>query len=153
MSEMEPIIKSIKIISQDGLGTEAVYAEQVGADIYKLLENPIFSCRINYGTTVKAIADENGELVLSKLVRASDYKTRQFLLSSSQKVSDVKDKILGEIEEAGGTWEVVMGGIVFVHIPKSSGFDLDQVFKECNYLPTEIVDDDESSLGKSPVAK
>jgi hypothetical protein len=152
MSEMGPIIKSLKIISQDG-GSESVYGEQVGPDTYRLLENPIFSCRINYGTTVKAIADENGDLVLSKLVRASDYKTRQFLLSSSQKVSDVKDKILGEIEEAGGTWEVVMGGIVFVHIPKSSGFDLDQVFKECNYLPTEIVDDDESSLGKSPVAK
>jgi hypothetical protein len=148
---MEPVIKSIKIISQDG-SSESVYGEQVGIDTYRLLENPLFSCQINYGTTVKAIADEKGELVLSKLIRASDYKTRCFL-SNSQDIADVREKILDKIQQAGGTWEVAMSGLLFVHIPKNSGFDLDLLFKECNYLPTEIVDDGGDSPGKSPAKK
>jgi hypothetical protein len=102
MSEMEPNIKSIKIISQDG-SSECVYGEQVSIDTYRLLENSILTCKINYGTIVKVITDENGDLVSSKLVRASDYKTRKFLISSSQNIANVEGKILDKIEQAGRT--------------------------------------------------
>lgn len=133
--------KSIKIIAPDG-SSETVFGEQVGTDAYKLLENPIFNSRINYGTTVKVTTDKNGELVVSKILRASEYKTRRFLLSSFINQTDLKEKIGNRIIEAGGTWEVAMGGLAFVHIPKDSAFDLDELFREQGYFPTEIIDDE-----------
>lgn len=132
--------KNIKIISPDG-SSETVFGEQVGDDTFKLLENPILNCRVNFGTTVKVKADENGELVVSRIIRASDYKTRRFLVSSTFNTTDLMQKIGNRIIEAGGTWEIAMGGLAFVHIPKASPFNLDDVFKEHEYFPTEIIDD------------
>jgi hypothetical protein len=123
---MEPIIKPIKINSPDG-GSETVDAEQVDNDVFKLIENPIMHCRINYGTLVKAHTDANGDLVLSKIVRASNFKTRQFFLSASLTETELRTKIGQPVLDAGGMWEVVFGGICFVHIPKDSGFDLDEL--------------------------
>jgi len=133
-------IKLVKINISDG-GSETVVAEQTGADTFKLLENPVFSCKINYGTIVRALPDKNGELILSKIIRASDFKTRQFFLSDSLNESELRIKIGQPIIDAGGTWEVVFGGISFIHIPKNSSFDLDELFKQNNYFPSEIVDD------------
>ena len=130
----------IKIVSQDG-GSETVAAEQIGTDLYKLLENPILSCRINYGTTIKATANEKGELTLSKIVRLSEFKTRQFLLSASFTESEIREKIGNPIINVRGFWEVVMGGIAYVHIPRTSDFDLDKLLKDINYVYTEIIDD------------
>lgn len=140
IEKMEPIIKAIKINGADG-GSETVYAELLDADTYKLLENPVFSCRINYGTIIKAVTDSNGELIFTKIVRASNFKTRQFFLSASLNETELRTKIGQPILDAGGMWEVVFGGICFVHIPKDSNFDLDEFFKKNNYYSSEIVDD------------
>lgn len=135
----EPTIRSIKIVSPEG-GSETVYAEQLGEVTFRLLENPIFSCHITYGTTVEVEEMQNGDLVVSKLIKASDFNTRRFLLSSSQSErfnNEVGDTIL----KTGGFWELAMGGLAFVSIPKNSTFDLIQFFKEIHFNPSEIIDD------------
>jgi hypothetical protein len=138
---MDTLIKMIKIISGDNGGSETVAGEQIDSDTFKLIENPVFNCRINYGTIVKAIQDLSGELVMSKIIRASDFRTRQFMLSASLIEIQLKTQIGQPILDAGGMWEVVFGGITFIHLPKNSTFDLDKLFKANEYFPTEIVDD------------
>ena len=136
----EPVIKDISIESSNGV-IEKVGAEQVSSDTYMLLETPIFSCRINYGTIVKALPNDRGELSFVRIVKASNYKTRKFLLNSYAKDSDFSKRIGDPIIAAGGTWEVAMGGIAFIHISKESSFDLDLFFKEKDFYPTEITDE------------
>jgi hypothetical protein len=136
----ESVIKDISIESSLG-AIERIGAEQVSSDTYMLLETPLFSCRINYGTIVKALPNDKGELIFVRIVKASNYKTRKFLLSSSAKDSDFSKRIGHPIIAAGGTWEVAMGGIAFIHISKESDFDLDLFFKKNDFHPTEIIDE------------
>src|SRR5688572_3572924 len=111
-----------KIILVNG---ETVAAEQVGLDTYKLLESPVFSCQVNYGTVVRALPSEKGNLDMVKVIRASDFFTRQFI-TSPEYIEDMFKATVGKkILDACGTWETAMGGILFIHIPRNSDFDLD----------------------------
>jgi hypothetical protein len=133
----QPVIKNISITSPDG-NVEMIAAEQVNDNTYMFLENPLFSCRINFGSFVEVRPNEKGELSFVRLVKASKYKTRQFLLNAQAKDIDFSRKIGDPIIAAGGTWEVANGGTVFIHIPKESRFDLDLFFRENDFHPAEI---------------
>lgn len=141
---MEPAIKEIKIKSAEAGSTETVWAEQVGTDTFKILENPVFSCRLNYGTVVKVVED-NGDLIVSKVVRASGYITRQFMLPKLSN-NELRENFGKPILEAGGYWEVVFGGVAFIHLPKNSKFDITKLFSELNYNIIEIADDTKSAV-------
>ncbi len=131
----------IKIINKEEGITETVDAEPLADGTFKLMANPIMSCRLNYGTIIRAEKNEEGNLVMTKVVRASNFNTRKFFLTPGLTSSELRDTIGAKILEAGGEWEVVFGGIAFVHLPKASKFSLDDAFKEAKYFPTEIVDD------------
>jgi hypothetical protein len=134
----ESQVRYVNFKTSTGL-SEKVGAEELSANIFILLENPIFSCKVNYGTVVEAIPNENGELNFVRIVRASQFKTRKFLLESYAEQGDFsKMRIAEEIIAAGGTWEIAMGGLAFIHIPKDSQFDLDQFFRDRKFYPTEI---------------
>ena len=137
----ESVIRYLKIENSNGIG-ENVGAEQIGENEYKLLENPVLSCKINYGTIVKALPNEKGELILIGILKASDFKTRKFLWSSNVADSDFVKRIGDPLIAVGGSWEVVMGGISFIHIPRYSDFDLEGFFKENNFNPTEITEEE-----------
>jgi len=138
--ESASIQKIIIKNGEDG-SSETVYGEQIDADTFVLVENPIMNCRINYGTKVRVIQDLNGELVMTKVIKASGFQTRMFFLNSSLNETQLRTKIGQPILDAGGMWEVVFGGIAFVHLPKDSNFNLDELFKINEYYPSEIVDD------------
>jgi hypothetical protein len=137
---MDPVIKTIIIQSKEG-SSETVYAEQLSEDTFKLMENPLMNCRINYGTIVKVAPRQDGELVFTKIVRVSNFKTRQFFLNGSLNETELRIKLGQPVLDAGGMWEVVFGGICFVHLPRDGNFDLDELFKQHNYFPSEIIDD------------
>lgn len=119
-------------------GSETVCAEHVNGDNYRVLENPIFFCNINVGTTVKALPDEKGDLIIKEIISPSQYITRRFLLDAGPDNAKLNEKIRDKIIEAGGHWEVVFRGMAIVDIPKDAGFDLDRLFAELNYYPHEI---------------
>ncbi|WP_460552285.1 hypothetical protein [Ferruginibacter profundus] len=142
---MDTLIKSIIINSTDGV-SETIAAEFLEYGTYRIIENPVFSFQINYGTIIDAVTDAKGELVFTQIVRASDFKTRKFLLSTSLTEAALRAKLGQLVLDAGGMWEVVFGGICFVHIPENSAFDLDELFKQHDYYPTEITDDTTTEL-------
>jgi hypothetical protein len=126
----------IKIINIEEGITETVDAEPLENGSFKLMSNPVASCRLNYGTIIRAEKNPEGDLVMTRVVRASDFRTRKFFLNASLNSTELREKIGDKILEAGGEWEVVFG-----HLPKDSNFDLDMAFKNANYFPSEITDD------------
>jgi hypothetical protein len=138
----EPEIRMIKIRHKGG-ASETVAAEQVGNEMYILLESSTLACSINIGTTVEVKADVNGELELTKVVRASDYKTRRFLLPKLTK-AELIEQLGNPITEAGGLWEVDFVGMILIHMPQDSSFDLHTLFH--NLGSTEVIDSKQSSV-------
>ena len=137
-----PMEKSIKLIILKGEGgsSETIAAEEISENTFKVIENPVFNCRISFGTIVKVTENAEKEMVVSKVVRASDYKTKHFLLSSISNIAEFKIKIGNPIIEAGGFWELVMGGMLYVNLPRESTFNIDEIFRSNNLFPTEIVE-------------
>lgn len=54
------------ITNPDGI-KETIAVEKISESTYQLLENPIFSSKINNGTIVKSISDEEGNLIITKM--------------------------------------------------------------------------------------
>jgi hypothetical protein len=133
------IIVTLLITDTDG-SKESIAAEKISESTYKLLENPIFSCKINYGTIVKAVLDEEGNLIVTKVIRASDFKTRKFILPDNPSSNEFSKKIGNRIIDVGGTWEIAFGGVAFLHIPRNLEFDFKSLFSQLNYFPTEITE-------------
>lgn len=140
----DPKIRMIKVRHSDG-AYETVAAEQVGQNTYMLLESPTLTCKVNYGDTVSVQPDVNGELEMIKIVRRSDYKSRRFLLPKLSK-SELMEKLGIPIKDAGGFWEVDMGGIIIVHMPLASVYDLDALFNNLGSSSVEIKDDAETGV-------
>jgi hypothetical protein len=138
-----PEIRMIKVRHSDG-AYETVAAEQVTPDTYMLLESPTLTCKVNYGDTVSVQPDVNGELEMVKVVSSSDYKSRRFLLPRLSQ-SELMEKLGNPIKEAGGLWEVDMGGIIIVHMPLDSSYDLEALFKSLG-SSVEIKDDAETGV-------
>src|SRR5688572_129756 len=99
-----PIIEKIKVVDAEGSGIETIYAEKVNTDAFMLLENPIFSCKLNYGTIIQAIPDKDGELCMTKVLKASSFTTRKFLLSEILSQPELENKFK-QIINLGGLWE------------------------------------------------
>jgi hypothetical protein len=117
---------------------ETIYVEKVGETSYKILESPIFSCELNYGTIVEAVANEKEELVITKTIKASEYFSRKFILSLSIVETNFPETVGRMIIEAGGTWEGAMGGLLFVHLPKNVKFLLEPLFIKYGINAVEI---------------
>lgn len=135
-----PIIEKIKLVDTDGSDVETIYAEKVNTDSFMLLENSIFSCNLNYGTVIQAIPNKDGDLCMTKILKASSFKTRKFFLLQTLTQSELENK-LKQIIDTGGLWETAMGGLLFIHLPKDTGFDLNKFFLEINLHLAEILED------------
>ncbi|MCX6318902.1 MAG: hypothetical protein NTW29_16605 [Bacteroidetes bacterium] len=136
---MNAALQKIFINGPDG-SQETVFGERVADDTFRLIENPLFNRRINYGTIIKTVIDDKGQYIFSKIVRPSAFNTRIFLLSHDFNEHGMKSKIGKPILEAGGFWEVAMGGFLFIHLLKSSAFNLESLFQEHQFHPAELVD-------------
>ena len=135
-----PVIVKIKLTDPDGSGSETIYAEKVSVDSFMLLENSILSCKLNYGTIIQAIPNKDGDLCMTKILKASSFRTRKFLLSQILSQPELETKFK-QIIDTGGLWEIVMGGILFIHLPTDSSFDLNNFFADINFSPIEILED------------
>lgn len=135
---MESTITYLKFGTADSTNSELLAAEQIAADQYRLIESPIRPRGLGYGTKVTAVINDAGELEFTGISEPSDYKTRMFIRAASLSGSELDQKIRKAIMNAGGYWENCCAGIAFVHLPKSSTFDLDGLFASNNYQPLEI---------------
>lgn len=128
--------------SDGGFTGDTVGAVKLSPNRYELVGTPQSSANIPYGTVVEAAPDRKGKLIFKKIVRLSQYDTFRYLVPSRDRQDAGKiDTLKNIITTAGGDCEQVMGGILIIHLPKSSGIDLAGEMKKLNLSPMPIADD------------
>jgi len=120
--------------------TSTIYAEQIDQNKFRMNENALFNCSLTLGTEFETRINEEGKHEVIRITKASDFITRKFFLSMNYRESEYR--MLGdELSKKGGFWQVDMGGIATINIPKDFEYDIDQVMKDLNLNLIEIVDD------------
>ena len=105
---------------------ESSLVTPMGPGIYRLEESPLFSEVASFGDVIEAEQDDEGRLYFRRLVSKSGFRVYRWLVSQqiyeSKEFADFYDTVM----QIGGMWERALGGIVIVHIPADSNFDLKQ---------------------------
>ncbi|MGN7783845.1 hypothetical protein ACTJIJ_04940 [Niabella sp. 22666] len=119
--------------------TTILQVEQLHDNVFRAMENEIFSCRLTLGTEFETRLNKEGKHEIIKITKESDFVTRRFFLTSQFKESECI--LLGdEIMKQGGFWQVDFGGIMTINLPKTSELSIDGIFKIFDFKPTEIKD-------------
>ena len=130
----------IKLYDKKEKPITTTYVEEIGENKFKMLDNDLFNCKLTLGTEFETRINEDGAHELLRIIKESDFITRRFFLSIEYKESDYR--VLGdELTKRGGFWQVDMGGIATINIPKDFEYDIDKVMKDFDLRLTEIVED------------
>ncbi|EHQ26713.1 hypothetical protein [Mucilaginibacter paludis] len=111
--------------------------EKLTENRFRMAENDIFDCRLTKGTEFETRLNQDGQHVIVRVIKNSEYVTRRFLLPINFNVNDYR--MLGdELGNRGGFWQVDFGGFLTINIPKNFEFDIDSVIKEFELKVSEI---------------
>jgi len=130
----------IEIYDKRERSTTTMYVERLAKSRFRMLDNDLFNCKLTLGTEFETRLNKDGKHEIIKISKESEFITRRFLLSMEYRNSDYA--MLGqELSQRGGFWQVDMGGIATINIPKDFEFDVDEVMKSLDLKLTEIVED------------
>lgn len=136
--EKQPV--KIELYDKREQSTTTMYVEQLAEHTFKMIDNDIFNCRLTFGTEFKTRVNKEGKYEIIKITKESGFITRRFLLSMNYKTSDYA--VLGEeLSKRGGFWQIDMGGLATINIPKDFDIDVDEVIRSLDLELTEIVGD------------
>jgi len=124
--------------------TATMYVEQLADNKFRMTDNDIWNCRLTLDTEFETRLNKDGKHEIVKITKDSDFITRRFFLNPKYKESEYR--MLGdELAKRGGFWQVDLGGIATVNIPKDFEYDVDHVMKDLDLNLTELVDEEEKS--------
>ena len=104
-----------------------------------MIDNDLFNYKLTLGTEFETKINVENKHEVVKITKKSAYITRRFWLTPNYKESDYR--LLGEeLTKRGGFWQVDLGNIATVNIPKDFEFDIDQVCKDLDLKLIEITD-------------
>lgn len=119
--------------------TTTLYVEKLSEKKFRMIENDFCNPKLTLGTEFETEINKENKHEITKITKESDYITRRFGLTPNHKESDYR--MLGEeLTKRGGFWQVDLGSIATVNIPKDFEFDIDQVIKELNLKLVEITE-------------
>ena len=97
--------------------------------------NPV----LTLGTEFETKINLENKHEITRITKESEFITRRFGLTPNHKESDYR--MLGEeLTKRGGFWQVDLGSIATVNIPKGFEFDIDQVIKDLDLRLVEITE-------------
>jgi len=116
-----------------------IQVEQLTDNIFRTIENELFNCDLTLGTEFETRINKEGQHEIVRIIKASEFITRRFMLTSQFKESEYR--LLGdEIMKQGGFWQVDFGSIATINLPKDCKLNLDEIFKTFDFRPAEIRD-------------
>ena len=119
--------------------TTTLYVEQLSENKFRMIDNDFCNPKLTLGTEFETRINEDQKHVITKITKESEFITRRFGLTPNHKESDYR--MLGEeLTKRGGFWQIDLGSIATVNIPKDFEFDIDQVIKELNLKLVEITE-------------
>lgn len=90
----------------------------LGGSQYRLEETPVFlEDELSFHDVIRAKRRLRGGLQFQHLVDKSGLRVYEFVLSQEFAVSERLQVLLRRVEDEGGHWERVFGGILFIHLP------------------------------------
>ncbi|MBX7172533.1 MAG: hypothetical protein K1X72_16315 [Pyrinomonadaceae bacterium] len=108
--------------------SETVTVEKLTETKFRVAENAVFIPRLKLGVEFETKVNQDGQYEILKITKRSKFKTKSFLLS--RKFTESEYRVLGdEIIRQGGFWQVDLGSIATVNLPKNSTLDLDEIFR------------------------
>ena len=129
----------IKVYHKEEKVTTTLYAEQLSDNKFRMTDNDFCNPKLTFGTEFETEINQDGIHEVKRITKESEFITRRFSLTPHHKESDYR--MLGEeLTKRGGFWQVDLGSIATVNIPKDFEFDIDQVIKELDLKLVEITE-------------
>jgi hypothetical protein len=117
--------------------TTTLCVEQITKNQFRMIDNDLFNNQLTLGVEFETKINSKNKHEVVKILKKSEFITRRFSLQPNYKESDYR--MLGdELTKRGGFWQVDLGSIATVNIPKSFEFDINQVIKDLELV--EITD-------------
>lgn len=112
--------------------SERITVEELSENIYKALENAVFTEELSFSTIFEAHINDNGQYQIDRIVKNSEYITKRFMLTTQFKESEYR--LLGdEIIKLGGFWQVDFGSLAIINIPQEKESYIEEIFKIFNF--------------------
>jgi Domain of unknown function (DUF4265) len=122
----EPRVYAVRFA--DGI-TEELSLTPLGSGTYRLEESALIHDPINLGDIIAAESICEDEIEFVGVSQKSPYETLRWLIAKNLTESEGLPRFLERVVEAGGLWERALGGLLILHIPRSSAFDAEREFK------------------------
>jgi hypothetical protein len=117
--------------------TTTLYVEQLSENKFRMIDNDLFNKQLTLGVEFETKINSKKKHEVVKILKETEFITRRFGLTPNYKESDYR--MLGEeLTKRGGFWQVELGSIATVNIPKDFEFDINQVIKDLELV--EITD-------------
>ncbi len=123
-----------RLVSFEAGSEQTMDVTPLEGNLYRLEVTPVFvEQQLFLGDIIEAETQEDGVLSFRRLVTPSPWCHWQWFLSRATVESPAFEALKEAIEEQGGKWEQVFGGLFFVHLPKESRFDPEAAWHNLRY--------------------
>ncbi|EDP96048.1 hypothetical protein U8527_14160 [Kordia algicida OT-1] len=129
----------IKVYNKKEKVTTTLYVNQLSKNKFRMIDNDFCNPKLTLGTEFETKINVEQKHEIIKITKESEFITRRFILTPNHKESDYL-MIGEELTKRGGFWQVDLGSIATVNIPKDFEFDIDQVIKELDLNLVEITE-------------
>ena len=116
-----------------------LYVQQISKNKFRMTDNDFCNPVLTLGTEFETKINLENKHEITRITKESEFITRRFGLTPNHKESDYR--MLGEeLTKRCGFWQVDLGSIATVNIPKGFEFDIDQVIKDLDLRLVEITE-------------
>jgi hypothetical protein len=127
----------VRMSFEDDRDYETLFVTPLGGNLYRMEESSLLE-HTRYDDVIEAELQSDGNLRFLQVVTPSSLITECYLFSDSPSLSAFLDKVV----LAGGNWERIFGGILFLHLPPS---EHDRLMTEFNNR-SDLLDDSEGNV-------
>lgn len=114
------------VISEDG-APEQLLVKPLGPDRFVLLQTPFFvdteEWEVFFGDEIETELGTDGAHQFVRVTARGQFSHHTWTIPRYFAGSPEFEEYRSAVVEAGGEWESVFGGILFVHVPHDSTFD------------------------------
>lgn len=122
--------QEVRISFEEGR-VETSYVTPLGKNLYRLEVTPVLvEIEVSFGDIIEAEMQADGVLRFCRVATRSQWRHWDWLLSKNAVESAAFIALQQAIEEHGGAWERVFGGMFFIHLPPDTSFDPDSAWEQ-----------------------
>ena len=107
-------------------GTESIYCENIEDNVFRCEESSLNNELITYGCKIEA-KEVDGKLKFIRLIKESPFNVYRYMRSKEILESKNGIKMRDAIVSLGGDYEIIMGGFIFIHLPREKENEIENL--------------------------